>query len=144
MWYNPLITWLLRSPLHRLLSLNMMLITYTGRKSGKKLSVPVSYVRDENTLWVLSLRRRTWWRSLQGGAPVTLRLRGKDVPAQAEALLDDLPSKIAGLKVYASEYRDVAKVIGIHFDADRQPILEDVTREAKARVMVRVLLAGSD
>lgn len=34
MWFNPLIIALLRSPLHALMSANMIVLTYTGRKSG--------------------------------------------------------------------------------------------------------------
>ena len=37
--FNPLISSLLRSPLHRLLSKQIMLITYMGRKSGSELSL---------------------------------------------------------------------------------------------------------
>ena len=140
MWYNAIITSILRSPLHGLVSLNVMLITYTGRKSGKATTLPISYVRDEDTLWVISKRSRTWWRSLRGGADVTLRLRGKNVSAHAEALVDDLETKIAGLTLFVKEYQDVGKAIDIHYDADKQPVLEDVTREAEKRVMIRIRL----
>ncbi len=40
MWYNPIMMWLLRSPLHGMLSSSTMIITYTGRKSGKMFSTP--------------------------------------------------------------------------------------------------------
>ena len=33
--YNPVVNWLLRSPLHALLSKCTMLITFAGRKSGR-------------------------------------------------------------------------------------------------------------
>ncbi len=140
MWYNPLITWFLRSPLHSLLSLNMMLITYTGSKSGQVFTVPVSYVREENTIWVISMRKRTWWRSLRGGAPITLRLRGKDIAAQAEAFADDLPTKITGLTAYAKEFPDVAKEIGIRFDLNKEPLIDDIKREADKRILIRIQL----
>ena len=38
---NPLLAALLRSPLHRLASKNLMLLTVTGRKSGRTYTLPV-------------------------------------------------------------------------------------------------------
>jgi hypothetical protein len=141
MWYNAIITAILRSPMHALLSLNLMLITYTGRKSGRRVTVPVTYVRDADTLWVISKRERAWWRSLIGGAEVTLRLRGKAVVTSADAIVDDLETKIAGLTLYVKEYPDVGKAIVIRYDAEKQPNPEDVAREAEKRVLVRIRLA---
>ena len=56
MWYNSIMMWLLRSPLHGMLSGSTMIITYTGRKSGMTFSTPVNYVRDGNVLWTVSFR----------------------------------------------------------------------------------------
>src|SRR4030042_5724542 len=83
MWYNPIMVWLLRSPLHGMLSGNMMVLNYTGRKSGKAYHLPVSYIRLGEILLTISYKRRTWWRNLRGGAPVTIRLQGKDVNGRA-------------------------------------------------------------
>lgn len=62
MWFNPMMKWLIASPLHIFVSKNMMLITYTGRKSGVTYTTPVNYLREGNTLYVTSWRERTWWR----------------------------------------------------------------------------------
>jgi hypothetical protein len=40
---NDFMSWFLRSPLHGLLSNGMMLLTVTGRKTGKKYTTPVGY-----------------------------------------------------------------------------------------------------
>ena len=45
--FNPFMVWLLRSPLHKLASKNTLLITFTGRKSGKKYTTPVNYASDK-------------------------------------------------------------------------------------------------
>ena len=76
---NPLMKLLLRSPWHRVASQEIMLITVTGRKSGKRYTTPVNYVEDEESgiLTVLTHQHRTWWRNLGDGAPVTVLVRGK-------------------------------------------------------------------
>ena len=73
---NPLIITILRSPLHPMMSKAIMLITFTGRKSGKRYTTPVSYSRQGETVYVFT--HGTWWKNLRGGAPVSLRLRGQD------------------------------------------------------------------
>lgn len=63
-----------------------MLVSVKGRRSGRLVSTPVNYVRDGTSLWTVSLPERQWWRNLRGGAPVTLRLKGRDVAARGAAL----------------------------------------------------------
>src|SRR5215218_8230084 len=77
---NPLIRWLLRSPLHRLASRRLALITYTGRRSGRRYTIPVGYQMADLqlTITVGSPDHKVWWRSLTGtGAPVELIVRGR-------------------------------------------------------------------
>jgi deazaflavin-dependent oxidoreductase (nitroreductase family) len=68
------------------LSANLMLISYTGRKTGKAYRQPVSYVRDGETL--LTPGGGRWTLNLGGGRPVRIRLRGRDVAARAELVSD--------------------------------------------------------
>jgi hypothetical protein len=75
---RPLVLGLLRSPLHRLLSGRMTAITYTGRRSGRRITVPVEYERDGRILTVHSLPERQWWRNLSDGADVSVLLSGRD------------------------------------------------------------------
>ena len=85
---------LLRSPLHFLLSGSLMLVTFTGRKSGKVYSTPVQYVRDGDSIVFFTQPARTWWKNLRGGSPVTLRLKGRDVQAVGVEFADD-PAAVA-------------------------------------------------
>jgi F420H(2)-dependent quinone reductase len=78
----------LRLPFPTPLSGNLMLISYTGVKSGKAYLQPVSYARDGDTL--LTPGGGRWTLNLKGGREVRLRLRGRDVPARAE-LVSDAP-----------------------------------------------------
>ena len=77
MWFNSIIGWVLRSPFHRLMSRSTMLVTIKGRRSGKAISTPTNYLQDEDTLWVISWRNRTWWRNLRGGAEMQVLLAGE-------------------------------------------------------------------
>ena len=69
---------LLRSPLHFLVSGSLMLITFTGRKSGKQYTTPVQYKKIDDSVIVFTRRDRVWWKNLRGGAPVMLRIGGRN------------------------------------------------------------------
>lgn len=68
------------------LSRNLMLIAYTGCKSGKAYRQPVSYARDGDAL--LTPGGGRWTLNLAGGRPVRIRLRGRWSPARAELVTD--------------------------------------------------------
>ncbi len=133
---NTFITLLLRSPLHPLLSGNTLLITVTGRKTGRPVTTPVNYHRDGGTLWVLTRRDRKWWRNLRGGAPVSLRLGGKTVQAYAEALLDPgtLTAQIPG---YLRSFPMSARALGLRVQ-ESQPDPEDLQLAAQTWLLVRI------
>lgn len=68
------------------LSGNLMLISYTGRKTGKAYRQPVSYTRDGDTL--LTPGGGRWTLSLGGAPTIRIRLRGQDVQARPELVRD--------------------------------------------------------
>ena len=141
MWYNSIMAFILRSPLHGLLSGSTMLITYTGRKSGKPITLPANWVRDGNTVFVTSLRARTWWRNLRGGAPVTVRLQGRDYSGEGKTI-EELNAVAEGLRAYFRRVPQWAKYSGITLDANGEPNIESVKRGAQERVVVEIRLKG--
>ena len=86
---NPLVTWLMRSPLHWLASRRVALISYAGRRSGRRFTIPVGYeiAGLQVTITVGSPEQKVWWRSLAGpGAPVELVIRGRQRTGHAVAI----------------------------------------------------------
>jgi hypothetical protein len=77
---------LLSLPFPTPLSANLMLVSYTGVKSGKAYLQPVSYARDGETL--LTPGGGRWTLNLKDGRRVTLRLRGRKVSAHADLVSD--------------------------------------------------------
>lgn len=140
MWFNPLIVWLLKSPLHGVLSKNVMLTTVTGRKSGKTISTPTNYLRDGNTLWVISWRDRNWWKNLRGGAQAQVLLAGQTVQGRGQAL-EEQQAVAQSLFEYYSRAPRAAKYVQIGLDATGKPIAADCERAAQRLVVVRIDLA---
>lgn len=73
-------------PLKTPLSARLMLLSYTGRKTGRAYRQPVSYVPDQNML--LTPGGGKWTLNLQEGEPVKVRLAGRDVEARPEFVRD--------------------------------------------------------
>jgi len=86
---NSIVKRILSWPLHGIISTSFMLITVTGRKSGKLYTTPVNYARERDVITVVSRKNRIWWRNLRGGAPVTVRVRGKDLKGVGEVVEGD-------------------------------------------------------
>ena len=72
---NSIATFLLRSPLHGMMSSFLVLLTFTGRKSGKQYTIPVGYGRKGNTLSIFTDNK--WYKNLQANPEVKVRLQGK-------------------------------------------------------------------
>jgi deazaflavin-dependent oxidoreductase (nitroreductase family) len=76
---NPAIDFVLRSRIHWLLSPGLILITVTGRKTGRRYRLPVGYQPDAEgvTVLVSKAARKTWWRNYRESGPVQVHLRGR-------------------------------------------------------------------
>jgi deazaflavin-dependent oxidoreductase (nitroreductase family) len=136
---NDFMSWVLRSPLHGMLSDGMMLITVTGRKTGKTYTTPVGFYKEGGYLWVVTSRDRTWWRNLQGGADVGLLLKRQPVDGFAETELD-CEAVETRMFEYIQHVPQAAKPLGIRVE-NKAPNAEDIARTAKDRLFVKIKLS---
>ena len=133
---NTFISWVLRSPFHGLLSNGMMLITVTGRKTGKKYTTPVGYYQQDGFLWILTSRDRQWWRNVTNGTEVSVLLKKKSVQGFAEAELDAQAVE-ARMVEYLQHVPKAAKPLGIRME-NNMVNTEDVARVARDRLFVKI------
>jgi len=89
---NPPLRHLLESRAHRLASGRLALITFTGRRSGRRFTIPTGYREhgDRVTIPVGWPENKLWWRNLTGeGAPVELEIAGQRLHGHAVARGDE-------------------------------------------------------
>ncbi|SEH00263.1 protein of unknown function [Nonomuraea solani] len=136
-WMNRAIRPLLASPLHRLVSKRLMLLSYTGHKSGRRFTIPIAYFAwDPGTVLAMS-SVLTWIPSMRSGPTVQLRIRGRErdaVPAVVEdrGELADLLAKFA-----RRNGSRAARALRLGLPGDRQPTREDLeAASAKTRFVV--------
>ena len=137
-WLNRVMSGLLRSPLHGLVSKTIMLISFTGRKSGKIYTTPISYYRKGDL--VTAFTRARWSKNLTGGAPVTLRIKNVDYQGQANIVSEDKAAVAEGLRDFLRAVRFDARFYQVTFDDDGEPNWEEVQRGAEQVTMIRVQL----
>ena len=141
---NPFVIRLLKSRFHGLASKDIMLVTVTGRRSGRSYTRPVSYVQEGDTVRCLSSTTTAWWRNLEGGAPVSLWLRGNEVAGRAEATRGE-PKRIAdALTAFLTRLPRDATYYDVGLDARRLPVAADVERAADDVVLVEIALDPND
>jgi deazaflavin-dependent oxidoreductase (nitroreductase family) len=137
---NDFVVALLRSPLHVFVS-DTLLITVVGRRTGRKITLPVNYYRDGDELWIVSTRTRAWWRNVRGGAEVGLRIRGRDWRGIADVVLE--PQAVAlGIGEYVRRLPQSARALGVRVqNAIANP--EDTFRVAQERLFVKVRILNA-
>ncbi len=87
---NPVMRSLLRSPLHGITSHNIGIVHFSGRKSGRKLSTPLSYTQEGNIVRLLSNQNTRWWLNFRGdGVRIELQIARQRYPANAVVLDGD-------------------------------------------------------
>jgi len=139
---NGIMTLILRLPLFGGMSKQLGLITVTGRKSSKRYTTPVGYVRVGNNHVHVFTHAPSWWKNLRGGAPVTIRMAGKDYHGTA-VVIEDHDAIMEDFYNYISQIPNASRPFGVRF-VDAKPLRDDVIAQAKVNYMVDITLDGTN
>lgn len=133
---NRIIKAILRSPLHGLLSGQMMLVTFNGRKTGKQYTTPVTQIRDGDGYRFFT--SYGWWKNLRGGAPVTLLVRRQPLDGTA-TVHEDRETVLREARAYlAANGLKSAWKIGLQLDTKREPSDAELSEKLQNHVLVTV------
>jgi deazaflavin-dependent oxidoreductase (nitroreductase family) len=131
-WANSLMKWALKTPgIQAMVGQSVALLTFTGRKTGKSYTIPVSYYREGDTVTVISKRVRTWWRNFQAPADVELRLAGKMYAGTARIRSDD-EETLDFMTDYLAKRPIDAKAYGLGKD--------EIVRDEIARIIPHIVV----
>jgi deazaflavin-dependent oxidoreductase (nitroreductase family) len=135
---NPAIAWVLRSPLHGVVSRDLLLLTYVGAKSGVTRTLPLSYVEVGGRIY-LCTRSSAWWRNLRNGRPVELRFRGRLLTATPVVLDTGTTEALDAFRAFLTANPKTGEMLyEVGSGRDRRPVEEDLRREVQRSVVVRL------
>lgn len=134
---------ILRSRLSRLVDRGVMLVTVSGRHTGRPYTLPVQYVEDGDVVWILvgASHHKTWWRNLVDGGRVDLVMRGHLRQGRGQAhTFDQHPAVVKeGLHRYAQRFPFMARGLGV-----RNGDEDSLARAAARTAVVRIHLDAAD
>lgn len=68
----------------------LMVITTTGRKTGKRHSIPIGYIRDGDDIVVLSSKNPSnWFRNVLANGTATLEIKKEKFEVRGELITDE-------------------------------------------------------
>jgi deazaflavin-dependent oxidoreductase (nitroreductase family) len=138
---NPFVKALLRSPLHGIASKNVALLHFRGRKSGREFVTPLSYVRENGIVCLLSAHGTHWWMNLrEEGTPVSIEIARETVTGKARLWDGDSEALRERVRRYLTALPRDAKVYGIKLDESNRPVEESLAEVAPELVFVEVEL----
>ena len=123
---NRVVRGLLRVPLlANLMGSRLVVLYLVGRKTGRRYSIPVAYIRHDGTLLIGS--PFGWGRNLRTGEPVDIRLKGRRRPADVEVIADEA-GVVELYGAIARENRAFANFNKIAIHPDGRPDQEQLHR----------------
>ncbi|HZC54036.1 MAG TPA: hypothetical protein VE441_16280 [Mycobacterium sp.] len=121
---NPMLRTLLRTPLAGSARKQLMVLSFTGRKTGRPYSLPVSAHMIDNNLYALT--GAPWKQNFRGGATAEVVYDGKTTAMRGElirdrAVVSDLYQRCA----QAYGVQRAQRMIGLKFRDQRMPTLDE-------------------
>mgnify|MGYP001149430457 FL=1 len=139
LWFliNPVVAFLARSPLHFLISHQVLVIQFKGRKSGKQYLVPVSYHEHESSYTCVTLRSNIWWRNLKEVSHTKIWLKGTLKNAQIDLEFNNDQIVESTLKDLVTNNRVDAYFAKIKLNKDGSPDSDDLIQAGKIHTVLK-------
>jgi hypothetical protein len=139
LWFliNPVVAFLARSPLHFLISHQVLIIQFKGRKSGKQFLVPVSYHEHESSYTCVTLRSNIWWRNLKEVSHTQIWLKGTLQNAQIDLEFNNDQIVESTLRDLVTNNRIDAYFANIKLNKDGSPDSDDLIQAGKIHTVLK-------
>ena len=139
LWFliNPVVAFLARSPLHFLISHQVLVIQFKGRKSGKQYLVPISYHEHESSYTCVTLRSNIWWRNLKEVSHTQIWLKGSLNDVQIDLEFNNDQVVESTLRDLVTNNKVDAYFANIKLHKDGTPHSDDLSQAAKIHTVLK-------
>jgi F420H(2)-dependent quinone reductase len=139
-WANSLMKWALTMPgLQTTVGKQVAVLSFSGRKTGKTYTIPVSYHREGDVVTVVTKKVRHWWHNFSSPQQVQIRLAGREYTGTGEARTGE--EETLEFMMDFLEKRPIdAKAYGLGSEITR----EKVARIVPQIVVIRIVIEPTD
>lgn len=134
---NPILRFLLATPVMGAAREQLMVVSFNGRKTGRRYSLPLSAYRIDNDLYALS--DATWTRNFREVASAQVLYDGKTTAMRGELIQDR--SAVADLYRHFAESKGVKnaqRMMAMKFRDQQLPTLQDFAEAVERNHLVAV------
>ena len=135
---NPFIAMIAKSPIHFLISNQLLVMSFQGIKTGKNYLIPVSFHQHDETYTCATLRSNLWWKNLKNLSETQVWLRGQLMTAALEIEHSNNQVIEDSLKLLVTGNQIDAFFAKVKLNKDGNPNQEDLTSAAKLHTMIKL------
>lgn len=106
----------------------LIVVTTTGRVTGRQYSVPISYLRDGDSIYALNTRGiSNWYRNIRANGKALLEIKGRKIAAHGEIITDPEESRSI-INRYRNHPELFKRLMGVEPDASEEEITRVLAR----------------
>ena len=133
---NPFVRVILKSPIHFILSHQILLFRVIGRKSKKIYEIPASYAHINDALVCVTLRENLWWKNFINIENQEIYFKGKKINKKISINFSDDNFVREKLKELIEHNPIDAFFAGVKLDRNKVPNSEDLDKAAKLHTVI--------
>ena len=133
---NPFVRVILKSPIHFILSHQILLFRVIGRKSKKIYEIPASYAHINDALVCVTLRENLWWKNFIDIENQDIYFKGKKINKKISKNFSDDNFVRTKLKELIEHNPIDAFFAGVKLDRNKVPNSEDLDKAAKLHTVI--------
>lgn len=115
-----------------------MIVSYRGRKSGKRYNTPISYYRNGDKVYCFT--NGVWRYNFNSDSAATLRIAGKDLSARGKVFAGHRAQQIDLMSAYFKAVPQDKKFYGIKGGAGDEPTRTHVAQALGSIVIIEFTL----
>ena len=135
---NPFVIIFLKSPLHFLLSHQILLFKIIGRKSKKIYEIPASYAEINGALVCVTLRENLWWKNFKNIKSQDIYFKGKLITKQISINYEDDEFVRRKLRELFMHNPIDAFFAGVSLNKDKSPNEIDLEKASKLHTVIEL------
>ena len=143
LFINPIMIFLMRSPLHFLVSHSVIVLYVFGTKTGKLYRIPVSFFEHrKGLLTCVTDKPNIWWKNLKEEKEIKIIFKGKEIKSKINIEPENLDYILPKLNALFTHSR-IDGFFGNVGYKNGLPIEHDVKNAASRMVLIELDFAES-